>query len=131
MKETITEIKETTKLSGIWQSFSGFSIKTTKQEIFLGISNRQQCFENCGCFMTNDKLESFIGADLLEVKVVDESLRVETLEGRGYEDERSTMFVNLETSEGTLQFTAYNSHNGYYGHTAIVISDKLTCERDL
>ena len=34
------------------------------------------------------------------------------------------MFVNINTSNGALQFAAYNEHNGYYGHEAVVISEK-------
>ncbi len=35
------------------------------------------------------------------------------------------MFVNLETNVGLLQFVAYNSHNGYYGHDAVLVSKQL------
>lgn len=46
----------------------------------------------------------------------------EKTDGGLYEGE--AMFINFETSKGTLQFTLYNSHNGYYGHTAKVISKR-------
>ncbi|MEL3959481.1 hypothetical protein NST17_20225 [Caldifermentibacillus hisashii] len=35
------------------------------------------------------------------------------------------MFVDIITSNGTLQFVAYNEHNGYYGHEAKVISTQI------
>ncbi len=38
------------------------------------------------------------------------------------------MFVNLETNKGTLQFVAYNEHNGHYGHEAKVTCKQLACE---
>ena len=33
------------------------------------------------------------------------------------------MFVNINTSNGLLQFAAYNNHNGYYGHNAYFLID--------
>ena len=32
---------------------------------------------------------------------------------------------------GTLQFTAYNEHNGYYSHDAFVISNQIKYEISL
>lgn len=40
--------------------------------------------------------------------------------------EGNTMFVNIDTDRGVLQFVAYNEHNGYYGHSASVTSKQLT-----
>lgn len=39
-----------------------------------------------------------------------------------------TMFVNIQTDRGILQFTAYNRHNGYYGHRAVVSCNQLDYE---
>ncbi len=50
---------------------------------------------------------------------------LESLESGG------AMFVHLETSEGLLQFVAYNSHNGYYGHDAVLVSKQLNHEEGL
>jgi hypothetical protein len=38
------------------------------------------------------------------------------------------MFVNLETDKDTLQLTVYNSHNGYYGHSAFIRSNQINKE---
>ena len=101
-------------------SYEGFVITTSKQEIKLGISDGQRCCERWGYFLTNDNPEDFIGANVLSVDIVDEILDkkkdVEIYEG-------SVIFVNIETDRGTLQFTAYNEHNGYYGHDAIVVAN--------
>jgi len=44
----------------------------------------------------------------------------------------STMFINIDTSEGLLQFAAYNSHNGYYGHSVCyMINNHVEQERTL
>ena len=48
-----------------------------------------------------------------------------------YLDSGGAMFVNLETSEGLLQFVAYNAHNGYYGHEAVLVSKQLNHEERL
>ena len=76
--------------------------------------------------MSHDSLEEFISADLLAVNLVDDAFNVLKLSEKvHYMAEACTMFVNFETSAGTLQFTAYNEHNGYYGHAVIVISEQL------
>jgi hypothetical protein len=43
-------------------------------------------------------------------------------------DKGEAVFVNFETDRGTLQFTAYNGHNGYYGHTVYIETQKLKHE---
>ena len=126
--ETIISIKEVEGFKPSFKSYSGFDgyeIQTTKQVIKLGISNGQNCCENWGYFMTNDNLEEFVDSELLNVEIVNEILNVEKLVDV-YEG--GCMFVNLTTSNGVLQFVAYNSHNGYYGHTAVVESEQLTLE---
>lgn len=121
--EYILKIEEATFGEGKWEQYDGFLITTNVQTIKVGISNGQSCCENWGYFMTNDNPEEFIGQDLLRVDIVDTCLNKEKMEGLCYEG--SCMFVNFETSNGTLQFTVYNEHNGYYGHEAVVISNQL------
>ena len=133
MTEIILDIKEVSGFNDTpdsWSSYDGYKIITDKQEIFFGISNGQSCCENWGYFSTPDDLNEFIGTGLLEVKVVDTSLYTEKLKEL-YLDEGQIMFVTFETTNGTLQFAAYNSHNGYYGHTAILRSIQLTDEQSL
>jgi len=124
MKEIIQAIGEVTFKDG-WHNYDGYSVTTNKQTIKLGIDNGQCCCENWGYFWTNDNVEEFIGAEVLDVKIVDECLDVhqapEIYEG-------GVMFVTIVTDRGDLQFTAYNEHNGYYGHAAIVVSEQLTEE---
>jgi hypothetical protein len=108
--------------------FDGFAVITNQQKIELGIANHQDCCESWGHFWTNDITEVFIGAKLLGVSVVDGALYTTKLDKLQSLDEGEIMFVNLETNRGILQFTAYNSHNGYYGHTAYVKSTQLNHE---
>lgn len=75
--------------------------------------------------MSNDSVDEFIGAEVLSVVVSDLALNSEKIEVEEIK-ETSLLFVNIETSNGLLQFTAYNEQNGYYGHLAGVVSVQLT-----
>lgn len=108
-----------------YSEYDGFLIKTDKQDIFIGIDNHQDCCEQFGYLTSEDNLKDFVGAQLNNIIKVDKALNSKILEQTNSLDEGSAIFVNLETSNGTLQFTVYNSHNGYYGHEAIVISKEL------
>ena len=66
-------------------------------------------------------------AEIRGVTVTDTALHTRDLSL----DEGDTMFVNIETDRGVLQFVAYNSHNGYYGQTAYVLSTQLRHEATL
>ncbi len=130
-KELIVSIEEgswgTTDPDGYAITYEGFRVKTTDQLISLGINQDHQCCEVWGYFMTNDKPSDFIGAELLSVKLIDGDLRTVPI-SKGLEPwdyNGNSMFVNIETSRGTLQFVAYNEHNGYYGHEAVVQSTQL------
>lgn len=122
--ETILSITEQTfKINDSYCSYEGWVISTTEQEIKIGIEDGQSCCENWGYLITNDTIKEFIGARLLNVNLTDTLLKkVETIDSM-YEGD--AMFVNIETDKGLLQFVAYNEHNGYYGHEAVVISKQL------
>jgi hypothetical protein len=111
-------------------SFEGYQIVTDKQVIKIGIENGQSCCEDWGYFMTEDDLTEFENAYLISVDIVDTALKVEKLKELNIEGV-DTMFVNFTTTKGLLQFVAYNDHNGYYGHDAIIISQQLTHEQVL
>lgn len=126
--EKIIEIKNYEESSeSSWSSVAGFEVVTTRQRIKLYIDNSSSCCESWGYFWCNDKPDDFIGAKLLGVSVTDTALNTKKIEAEGADsrDEGGIMFVNLETSKGVLQFVAYNSHNGYYGHSATVESEQL------
>ena len=110
-----------------WSSVAGFEVITNKQRIKLYIDNSSSCCESWGYFWCNDNPQDFVGASLLGVSTTDTALSTKIIESNGADsrDEGGIMFVNLETNKGVLQFVAYNSHNGYYGHTATVESEQL------
>ena len=131
--EKILRIEETnfkTDEKG-WSNYDGYQIITDQQTIKIGISDEQSCCENFGCIITNDETKEFIGAELLGISITDTALNNKKIEELEYLDCGGAMFVNLETSEGLLQFVAYNCHNGYYGHEAVLVSKQLNCEERL
>lgn len=101
----------------------GFIIETNKQKIKVGISNTDQCCEQWGYFMSKDNISEFIGAVILNITLTNKCLITKDVLNDLYEGD--AMFVNIETNKGTLQFTAYNQHNGYYGHDACIVSFQL------
>lgn len=110
--------------------YDGYIITTNKQTIKVGISNDQSCCENWGYLTTNDNLSEFVGATLVSIATVDTALNVKAIkEADLYEP--NMMFVNFSTDRGTMQLVAYNDHNGYYGHAAVVISETFNHEETL
>ena len=116
-----------------WRSFEGFEIMTDSQKIQILISDQESCCENYGQLCSEDDFSKFIGATLNSITTTDTSLMTEKVGESDYysDDGGGIIFVNLETSEGTLQFAVYNSHNGYYGHSVRIISNQLNLEDSL
>jgi hypothetical protein len=130
----------------------GYKIYTDKQVISLLVSNGQQCCESWGYLMSEELNEGddFIGANITsiaQVKEADITLACRTDHSNnntsresgnesyiGLDEEpddsygERTVFINIHTDRGTLQFKAYNSHNGYYGHIVRVHSEQLDVE---
>ena len=138
-EEIIQGIEETTfKIKcGYWeQSYEGFEIITNKQVIQLGISSGQSCCESFGYFMSHDDLDEYVGSKLTDINITDTALYThemyETLtDSEGCTYEGGVMFVNIYTNKGRFQFVAYNQHNGYYAHDAVVKSIQLHHEDEL
>lgn len=133
--EKILSIKEVElELENEWGTYSGFEITTDNQVIKLLIQSNQQCCERWGYFMSEDDIQSFVGTHFLKLKITDTELKEGLLEKHNLDDEYfegGVMFVDIETTSGTLQFVAYNAHNGYYGHQAMIISKQLKHEERL
>ena len=129
--EKIIRIEETYDKVGTYNSSAeGYAIITDKQTIKLLIDSEQSCCENFGYFMSEDNFTDFIGSEIIDVTLTDTELKTIDMKERGVDINSSwfeggVMFVNINTTKGLLQFVAYNEHNGYYGHTAYVISGQL------
>lgn len=112
---------------GNGKNYEGFLITTDKFTLLVGIETYQQCCENFGHLSSLDNFDEFVGAELIKWEVVDEQLNTYELP-KLYEAE--LMFVNIHTNKGMFQFTAYNDHNGYYSHEAVVIKDEVVEHKD-
>jgi hypothetical protein len=112
-----------------WQAFEGFVITTSLQIIKIGIESGQSCCETFGHLTMNDEISDFINQELLSISVVDTALNTKVIDAVFDLEEGDAMFVNLETSNGLLQFAVYNAHNGYYGHKAVIISKQLNISK--
>ena len=128
--EKIVEIKDYEAKEG-YGNVAGFEVLTTDQSIKLYIDNESSCCEKWGYFWCNDNPQDFIGAELRSVSLTDTALNEAQMKANDLNPndkwfEGGVMFVNLETDKGTLQFVAYNEHNGYYGHEAKVQCTQLT-----
>ena len=111
------------------ERMSGYAVQTNKQTISMLIDNEQNCCEDWGYMLSEDEPEIFVGATLHNVTLTDTALKtVELYHDCDNDTYNDTVFVNLETDRGTLQFVAYNIHNGYYGHKVQISSHQLTHE---
>lgn len=111
-----------------FDGLEGYKMTTSNQEILMGIDNEGQCCENFGYLMSEDDLSEFIGSELIKIEAVDASLNVSVVEYLSNQDVdmNSCMFFNFYTTNGMLQFVAYNEHNGYYSHKVSFKSNQLT-----
>lgn len=125
-KEIIKSIEYFQPFEGEYKGMEGYKIVTDKQEILILINNSQQCceewgYEACsekGILETQDDLDDYIGAEILDIEIVDTEKDIyKSLTDKVYRFYSSNAeFVNVKTSKGKLQFAVYNAHNGYYGH---------------
>ncbi|QHZ59969.1 hypothetical protein PJKIFABJ_00014 [Pseudomonas phage PE09] len=119
----IASIEEVTfgKENSSWYAYEGYEITLDNgQKIKMGIDNGQSCCENWGYIISEDNLAQFVGAEYYGIEAVGQAL--EHVEIKDVY-EGGIMFININTSEGVLQFVAYNEHNGYYSHQAVVIEN--------
>ena len=143
MKEIILSISEVInyEIDGYYSCYDGFKIQTNQQEIYLLISNYQDCCESFGYFVCDDDYCKFIDSEIISVSTVATDLNKSIVlsklnEKLGWQADNindhldcgGVMFVEIMTNIGPFQFAAYNSHNGYYGHNALIVSKDLNHE---
>lgn len=132
----ITSIEEvenvTSGLEGDSSYYDGWVIKTDSElELSILIENGQGISEQWGYAVSEDDVNKFIYAKLFSIETVDTAYNSKMLDIYKLIDQKEEggfdwgkygdiIFLNLNTSEGVLQFTVYNSHNGYYGHLALI-----------
>jgi hypothetical protein len=111
-----------------YSNFDGFVITFDNDTtLALIVSSGQSCCEQYGAVTTEENLQDYIGAEYIQHDIVDQELAVRSniiADSNIFDipglDEGDIIFLNVQTDRGTLQFSVYNSHNGYYGHSAYV-----------
>ena len=112
-------------------SMEGYLIHTKEHIIAILIDDQESCCESWGYLTSEDNIQDFVGAEILDIKIVDTVLNIKSLEDIGDLYEGGTMFVNIETAKGMFQIVAYNSHNGYYGHGVLLAIDNKVIASDV
>lgn len=125
-----------TSIERIDNDEGGYIVHTEKHRIQLLIENTLSCCEDWGFMTSEDNPSDFVGAEFIDLKIVDDSYNVidfgYSLQYRGGLEEGKAVFINMETDRGVLQFVLYNAHNGYYGHDCkITIDDNVLFEATL
>jgi len=126
MAEKIISISEetfSTSVHGYRQSYDGYIIKTDEKEIKFGVDNSQCCCESWGYICSDDNFDDYVGSEFIGVNITDTDFNTVMVDDIGSLDCGDCIFMTLNTSKGSVQFAVYNSHNGYYGHTALLIVD--------
>ena len=96
--------------------YDGYKVESEQGNVQILITNGQSCCESYGYFSTEDDLQRFIGAELLDIELTDTALKTEPIDEIQYLDEGGVQFITFKTSKGVFQLAVYNGHNGYYGH---------------
>lgn len=112
MKDIIKSINE------VFEEMEGYEIVTEKCKYRFLINRGQQCCEDWGYFASEDDLQHFVGADLIDIQLTDIALNKAKLEEMEIDswDCGGIQFIDFETDRGVFQLAVYNAHNGYYGH---------------
>ena len=118
-------------INSILDTGGGIRIETTKQVIKFSMDLDISCCEHPGYFLSEDNPKDYLDSELLSIQVTDECLNKKELENQVDLYEGSALFVDINTNVGTLQFVAYNEHNGYYGHEVTIKSDQLNYRETL
>lgn len=125
------------------KKFDGFQIRTDKQTISIGIESESKCCEDSGYLLSEDNISDFVGSDMVQIEKVDSGYnktvfdKITNVKNRNSKAIKSsdktltTVFINVVTSSGVLQFVAYNCQNGYYGHKVYIESEQFNFDSDI
>ena len=114
-----------------WSGYDGVIITfDDNTQLKFGINDSQDCCEQWGYLHSVDEVEEFIGAEYLgyeERNTWPEQVKESECDmggGGGFQA------IDVKTSNGVMQFVVYNSHNGYYSHsTILIVGDTVKQER--
>lgn len=110
----------------------GYKIKTTAEDIIIGMDNSQRDNENFGYMLIDslddsveEKIEDFIGAKIKRINAYsDECLSILRKHGKNdtFDISMEAMFLCIYTDKGNFKIMAYNTHDGYNYRYAFVRS---------
>lgn len=118
------------------------TIETDRRVIRIMFSSDQSCCENVGYFLSDCDEIKFIGSELISIKNTDSKLHTKEIKSLGFSKNHpfrgcgggyveNLFFVTINTSIGDIQFTAYNSHNGHYGHAVTVTQEPIRVDEKI
>lgn len=107
--------------------YDGYKIETSKENIYLLISNYSKCCEHYGyiCNEDYDDLSYYYGSKIVDIDCIEKGtynpiLKLADLEESDI-DVLDCAFINIKFEQSTLQFAVYNNHNGWYGHDVKIV----------
>lgn len=105
--------------------FDGFKITTSENIWYILISNAPQCCENFGYVSKPEDYKDFIGANVYSISSTVRTIKdnIESIQLSSSSEYSNCLFITFYTDKGDLQFTAYNEHDGYYGHNVVIVKD--------
>ena len=74
-------------VTGAYSEYDGYEISTDENQYYVLINNGQSCCENWGYLSSDDNLDYFVGAELIEVKLTDVALNQKVVEESNYYDD--------------------------------------------
>lgn len=112
---TVTAVKESLglKIKEIKLDVDDLKIEFETGRIIKIWDDGQSCCEN-RYMRTDDDLQEFIGATLLDIELKDAP------EIEDQYDVHEVQFLEIKTDKGSFVVSNHNEHNGYYGGFAIV-----------
>ena len=117
----ISEIREDGK--------DGYVVRMSHHHtIKILIANRQECCETWGYMSSEDNLDSYVGAELQEIRLTDTALNQAVIDSlfpcpEGLGIHLGIQFVDFVTDQGTFQLAVYNYRDGSYSHDIRIIQD--------
>ena len=101
----------------MWEGYT-FELSDSSKSITCKLSNYKNCCEIFGITTTPSNLTTFVGAKYI-------SITVERKTPLSYTYDHDTIIaeITILTDCGTIKIELWNSHNGYYPHDYIVISE--------
>lgn len=93
--------------------YEGYVIECENNSVLIGVDDNPQCCETYGCLSNRNDLSYYIGSELLSVEEV---LFNDCIYKIKNPERTDVMFVNVNTSLGTLQLALYNEHRDSCEH---------------